>query len=261
MKKSLLFIFSSFLSIGSYAQSDSDSNKQSDLKPSKGSIATELNVNPFNGEINLNNSLNQIKVRLFTKDDIAVRFGLNIKNEKHTLDQNQPYGSTPVRIKDEKTSTTLGLNLGLEKHFKGSRRVSPYIGADISIENHSAKHEKINGQATTTLKNIWHNVVTIPTYSQYNSSIIYQTIDTPDNNAYFSYGLNIFTGFDFYIVKNFFFGYEFNLGFTQTNYKKPELIITGPNSNNINNNNYDYDNKSFSVGPRLLNGIRLGYNF
>lgn len=243
-----------------YASSDSSKTVQ-DLKPVKGMVATELNVNPFNGELSLNNSLNQIKVRLFTSDVIALRFGFNLKNEKLLSDQNQPYGANPVRFKDEKSSTTLGLNFGIEKHFKGSRRVSPYIGADITIETRSAKQERINGQTTTTLKNAWYIPTEVPIYNYNNNGnyYSYQYVDIIGNNAYFSYGLNVFTGFDFYITKNFFFGYEFNLGFSKTSNKKPEITVV-PTNNNINPD-FDYENTSFTFGPRLLNGIRLGYNF
>ncbi len=254
MKNTLLFFLSVFLfTVNADAQTDSKpnvpSNEKSDFKPAAKSVLTELNVNPFKGDINLNNSLNQIKLRYFTTENVALRLGFNVSNINKLDDFNVPYGTNPQRYKDERKSTTLGLNLGVERHFIGSKRVSPYIGADFSIENKSSTQELINGQSNVNVKNGWFN----------NTS---QNTNNPSpmltEQAYTSFGVNIVSGFDFYIVKNFFFGYEFNLGFKSTKFKTPEVTVSGGSGNNLNQ---DQQSTTFSFGPKLMNGIRVGYMF
>ncbi len=252
MKKALLlFLLVLIGTTSTYAQStpkvDKMVTEENELKPSKGNILTELNVNPFKGDVSLNNSLNQIKLRYFTSDKVALRIGFNVSNKKMLEDYNIPYGSNPQRYKDERKSTTLGLNVGLERHFLGSKRISPYIGVDISIENKSSNQELINGQTTIKVKNGW-----------YGNAVPPNNINTLIDQAYTAFGVDILSGFDFYVVKNFFFGYEFNLGFSNKEYKTPDVTVSGGSSSNVTS---DQKNTSFSFGPRLMNGIRLGYMF
>ena len=98
------------------------------LKAAAKTFGTELNFNPFNGQITLNNSLNQIKFRYFANEDLALRLGFVIGMEKTLNDNQQPYGTNSFRFKDEKSSSTYGVNAGIEKHFRGTRRSSPYVG-------------------------------------------------------------------------------------------------------------------------------------
>lgn len=248
-KKLLLVLFALSSSVHIFAQNAVKDSTANSFKPAAKSIATELNVNPFNGNISLNNAVNQIKLRYFTKEDIAVRLGFNINSTNSISETNYPYATNPQRFKDERKGTTMGLNFGIEKHFKGSKRLSPYIGADLMIENQSTEQELINGQIITKVKNGTYETIL------YNNNIPYQQLVS---QGYFKYGVNLFSGFDFYMAKNFFFGYEFNLGFTQTNNKNPEVIVTGASNNQTIS---DIENTNFSFGTKLMNGIRIGYIF
>lgn len=248
MRKLFTLALCSAISFSVFSQTDSTKNKLEHLKASKGTFATELNVNPFGGEVNLNNSLNQIKVRYFISDLIALRLGFNVNIIRDLEDNNNPYGSNPFRYYYERKSTKTSVNFGLEKHFKGTKRLSPYFGADVSIENFSSSSDFDNQQITLSTKNIW--VIVSSNNNQ-------QTFYNFNNRAYFQYGVNVFTGFDYYISKNFFFGYELTYGFAHTAYKTPEISSNG----STNTNFYSSENTSFNVGTRLLNGIRLGYNF
>jgi len=250
MKKTILIVASLFATLGSFAQTtkvDSSNN----LKPNAKSFTTELNINPLKGQVNLNNSLNQIKFRYFTSPTVALRLGFNISRVDSVNNVNNPYGVNSFFNNDEKTSTTIGVNLGIEKHFLGTKRLSPYIGADLSITNKSAGETASNNQSTTTVTNGWY-------YVYYNSGTN-TTITGTQQNAYTRYGLNLFTGFDFYIAKHFFFGYEFNYSISKTNWKEVSIIATP--STGTNTSNYSTKNSNLTFGPSLINGIRLGYSF
>ena len=80
-----------------------------------------------------------------------------------------------------------------------------------------------------------------------------------EERGFTSTNANLFTGFDFYMADNFYFGYELGFGFEFIKYSKISITkdIEYPGSDLLP----DLDTKNWSIGPRLVNGIRLGYNF
>ncbi|GGG99068.1 hypothetical protein GCM10007415_38480 [Parapedobacter pyrenivorans] len=218
------------------------------LKAAAKTFGTELNFNPFNGQINLNNSLNQIKFRYFAKEDLALRLGFVVGMEKTLNDNQQPYGTNSFRFKDEKSSSTYGVNAGIEKHFRGTLRLSPYIGADLTFTRRSLNQELIEGESILEIDGGWYQTV-------YNNGNYYRSVL---EYGYNRFGVAAFTGFDFYMAKNFFFGYEFNIAFAKTVYDEVEEQQKGTGS--ANENHYT-DHSDSSFGPRLTNGIRIGYIF
>ncbi|WP_439881242.1 hypothetical protein ACSX1A_19135 [Pontibacter sp. MBLB2868] len=252
MKTLLLALAASTLvAFNSYGQVPAaDSTASSSLKPQAKHVATELNINPFNGTISLNNAINQLKFRYFTASNFAIRIGFNGNKTSFSSENTNPYGTNSYRNENERSSTTLGLNLGVEKHFAGTRRLSPYIGADFTIENKSTEQEITEGQVITTIKGGWRDYTY---YSNGGYSYSYS------ERGYTRFGLNVLTGFDFYMAKNLFFGYEMNFGFKKTN--NQELDITQTGSNSSTPNNPEIKDSAFSFGPSLMNGIRIGYVF
>ncbi len=248
MKKTLLILASIFATLGAFAQTTKIDSEQS-LKPGAKSLTTELNVNPFNGQISLNNSLNQIKFRYFTSQDVALRFGFNVSRIDSANNVNNPYGTNSSFNSDEKKSTTIGVNLGVEKHFKGTKRLSPYFGADLSITERSSSENISNNQSTTTVTNAWY-------YTYFSNNTTITSIQQP---GYTRYGLNLFTGFDFYIARHFFFGYEFDYSISKTSWKDISIVSTP--STGVNTGNSSIKNTNTTFGPNLINGIRLGYSF
>ncbi|MFD3001130.1 hypothetical protein ACFS7Z_12200 [Pontibacter toksunensis] len=219
------------------------------LKPQANQFATELNVNPFNGTLSLNNSINQLKFRYFAAQNLAVRLGMNGSRVSNVSENSNPYGTNSYRFKDERSSTTIGMNLGVEKHFTGTKRLSPYLGADFAIVKKSTEQEINEGQVTTTITGGWRE------FTPYQNGYSY----TYHERGYTTYGINLVTGFDFYMAKNFFFGYEMNFGFSQKSMEELEVKQTG--SSNSPSENGNIKNSSFSFGPSLMNGVRIGYVF
>lgn len=229
------------------------------IKPRKGSFATELNFNPFKGNLSLNNSLNQIKGRYFISDAVALRAGLSINVIDSTFSSGNPYGAEAQIISGTNKRTGLGINIGIERHFKGTKRLSPYIGLDLTWSKLSASQEMTTNGTTTTTKNAWLETQ----YRQvqyYNNGSYYYTVpyNTLTNNAYTRFGVAAIAGFDYYVAKNLFLGYEFNLGYAQTSYKSPESETTGQTNNT---DNFVHSKKKKEFGTSLINGIRIGYAF
>jgi hypothetical protein len=249
MKKPILIMAGVLATMASFAQTTKVDSAKS-LKPNAKSFTTELNVNLFNGQVNFNNSLNQIKFRYFTSPSVAVRLGFNVSRIDSVNNVNNPYGVNSYFSNDEKKSSTVGVNLGIEKHFAGTKRLSPYIGADLSITDKSSSEIISNNQSTTTVTNAWY-------YTTYNSNNTILT--STQQNGYTRYGLNLFTGFDFYIARHFFFGYEFNYSISKISWKEATVTTTPPANNT--SSNASVKNSSVTFGPSLINGIRLGYSF
>lgn len=246
MKKTLLLFALALYTTVVNAQTSEDS----DFKPQAKSISTELNFNPFKGNLSLNNALNQIKARYFLTQGLALRLGFNISTKDSVMNAGTPYGVQGLYATNERKSNTLGLNFGIEKHFKGTKRLSPYIGFDLSISKRSASHEIVSNAYTVSVKNGWVDLVLNSGGSPYISRVL--------ENSYSQYGATAVAGFDFYMAKNFFLGYEFNLSYVKTSYETPEIAITGPQ---ITNPNYISNNSSSALGTSLVNGIRIGYSF
>lgn len=168
---------------------------QDSLKAQTGRWATELNINPFNGgELSLNNAFNQIKVRRFLSNNTVLRLGVTLSSKREKSESFYPYGTYPYSSSSKRSTSTVGLNLGFEKHLQGTKRLSPYWGAEFAIALKSSKHTMDYDGSKTTIKNAWQTSTT------YNGSYAISY----DEVAYFKYGVNLIAGFDFYIARNFF---------------------------------------------------------
>lgn len=258
MKKTLTTLAVCIAMLSAHAQkSANDSTEQTSLKASDKNWSTELNINPFKGELSLNNSLNQIKFRKFISDNTALRLGLSASRIGSNEETGSPYGTNPNDFKDKKSSTTLGINFGFENHFRGTKRLSPYIGADLTLLNKWSKQTTTDEGVTTTRTGAWITYTTVPSFGN-NSPYSYTsyTSSKTEEVAYFQYGLNLVSGFDFYMSRHFYFGYEFNFGFNKVVFKDIEVKVSGSTAPI---NNVDQKSSAFTFGPTLFNGIRLGY--
>ncbi|MFD2162095.1 hypothetical protein ACFSJU_06800 [Paradesertivirga mongoliensis] len=260
MKSFLLPLVACFVAFSSYAQTSSESDDA--LKAAQKKWVLELNVNPFKSDLNLANALNQIKVRTFLSDRTALRLGFHANRLSSDVESGNPYGTNPMIYRDEKSSTTLGFNIGFEKHLGGTRRLSPYFGVDLAVSNKSSKQELTNGSVKTTIKNAWTTYSTtsmwVPNYNGTGGQYVTQPIYRTEEIAYLKYGLNIVSGFDYYVSKHFFVGAELSLGFSQTNHKNVKFSQSGSTSGSSTDNS-DQKNNSFQFGTSNYNGIRLGY--
>jgi len=214
---------------------------------------TELNINPFNGSLSLNNASGQIKVRRFIQNDIALRAGISIAYKNNNDQEKLVYGTQPYESTNKRTSLLTALTLGAEKHLNSGHRLSPYVGFELGVGLKSSKQEYAYNSAKRTVKGAWEVESTYYNGSYYVNSLTY------DERGFWSSSGNILTGFDFYMDNNFYFGYELGFGFEFIKYSK--IDITQDAEYPGSDTTPDLDSKSWTVGPRLLNGIRIGYNF
>jgi len=214
---------------------------------------TELNFNPFDGSLSLNSAAGQIKVRRFLNDNKVLRASIAIVSKHENSTAKLVYGQQPYDGSDKKKSLSTSLNIGAEKHFNSGRRLSPYLGVEVGAGFKVSKHELENNSKKKTIKGAWEYQVL-----NYNGQY-YSTEFGFLERGFISTNGNILTGFDFYMADNFYFGYELGFGFEFVKYSKVE--VTKDNGYPDSGLLPDIDANSWSIGPRLLNGIRIGYNF
>jgi hypothetical protein len=209
-------------------------------KPVKGTIATEVGLtgglNNTDFALNSNKTTSAVKFRYFFKDDMALRLGLGINSDKNEIvDNSDP---TNVATLINKNSNNL-INLGIEKHFAGSERLSTYAGADLLIGFKGASAE-----------------VTANGYSlNVDGANIDPATGDYEGNASTDLGFRLFTGADYYITKKVFLGVEAGLNFLTSSQKDIEITETGSPNENI------AGGKSGGFSTNVIGGVRIGFQF
>jgi hypothetical protein len=218
---------------------------QDTLKPFNNKWGTELNINPLNGSFSLNNANGQIKIRKFNTDNTALRIALTFAYKQDISKRNDPYGTVPINESNNCKSSTIIVNVGQEKHFQGSGRISPYIGYEAGIGAKFSTDKFTTRLTERTVKGAWE---------QYVSG--YPSYRTFSERGFWSVGFNAVTGIDFYIVKNFYAGCEVAFGLDYIRYSNIEVEDSDDTSTYPN-----LKDSGWKIGPKLLNGIRIGYIF
>ena len=191
-------------------------------KPTAGDITTEVAVNLDYG-VFLNRG--GIRVRKFMAADKAYRLGAEAD-----------YAYNKMGVEAYQTSFSVSIAPGIEKHFAGTNRLSPYIGAELPIGYRGSKSESD------------HHIIE----GGWSTSSYYS-----GNRANFNIGLNGLAGVDYYFAPRFYAGFEIGAGFR---YRKDKDIVTTYKNDFIPSEEHKgYHSISFS--PFSTGGIRLGFAF
>jgi hypothetical protein len=205
-------------------------------KPVKGTIATEVGLTGGlnNTDFDLNTGV--VKFRYFFKDDMALRLGLGINSNKEETVIN-PDPTNPGTLINKNSNNLV--NLGIEKHFAGSDRLSTYAGADLLIGFNGASGE-----------------YTEDGYSyEIDGAQIDPATGDPVGNASTQFGFRLFTGADYYITKKVFLGVEAGLNFLASSQK--DIVISETGSENVNLPG----GKSGGLSTNVIGGVRIGFQF
>lgn len=154
-------------------------------------IETTLNFQTGNSPINL--TVSEIRMRYFLKDDLALRARLNFNFNQNTDYSYDPMKPTNPPITINQQSSNFQLLVGIEKHLKGTEKLSPYIGAEFGGGTSNRNKDGVN-----TIDGI--------TYKEN------ATMQLNDYGAFSIYGGLIF-GADYYFIPNVYIGAEIGYGF------------------------------------------------
>lgn len=228
MKKVILAISAVTMAVVANAQ------EFTSYKPYEGNVTTEMGLTGgiFNSEIKLAEGA-LLRGRYFLTEHSAIRVGLNVTSSG--TKENFWKDSTSTKgVLNERTSSVM-INVGYEKHFKGTNRLSPYVGGDV-LFGFSSEKEK----GTNTDGNAYFN--------NYN-------YDEKTSNM--SWGLRAVVGADYYFAKNVYLGVEAGLGFINTIQGKTK--ISTQIGNNSSNTEIKSPGSSFNFNPSIVTGVRLGF--
>ena len=116
-------------------------------KPVKGSVTGEVQLNFQTGTAAIGVVAPSLNFRYFLMDDLALRLKLAITSTKDKT------GDV-----EDKTSN-FSFAPGIEKHFKGTDKLSPYIGAEIPISGGKVEHKTAAGSSTDKTSSFGVNLI------------------------------------------------------------------------------------------------------
>lgn len=223
--KKVFLIAVGFFAFQAVSAQDNDS-----YKPTEGTVTTEVSL--IGGLNNANFALNTgaLKFRYFLKEDLGLRLGFATNSNKETSINNNNPNNVKTTI-DKNSNFTL--NLGVEKHFAGSNRLSTYGGADLLLNIEGASSEE-------TANNFSKTVEGASAGGKFGGT---------------SFGVRLFTGADYYIAKKVFLGVEAGIGFLAGTQDDIVTNETGQPEQNV------AGGKNSGITTAISGGVRIGYQF
>ena len=201
-------------------------------KQDEGSQTIEMEFSPLGSEPF---KINALRYRYFLQDNLAIRGSIFMGGKRNTT-LSDTTGGMPM-TKNRNGNFDFSIRPGIERHFEGTDKLSPYAGAELFLGLNFTKDNE---------ESLWSDNKTIQT-----------TINKTSSS---SFGTNIFMGADYYISDHLFLGAELGFGLlldgrgkTKTSYENPE--VPTQDSEIIGNT------KQLNWGPNYQGTIRLGWVF
>ncbi|MFT4771454.1 MAG: outer membrane protein W [Cryomorphaceae bacterium] len=221
--KKIFVIAAAALLIGSTA------NAQDVKKQQGGERNLEVLFTPF-GDSPI--GINGIKYRSFTSATNAWR--ANVSLGFNTTSDKREEGADNTELVNSTNNFNIGIAPGYEWHFPGTDRLSPYVGAEVSLTFRS------NGGTDEVL-------------------VATDVVELENSMSTFGAGAGVFAGFDFYFADNVYLGAELNYGFgflsmgamTQDAFNATGEVIEVETPGG----------SSFGIGEGVVGSIRAGFLF
>ncbi len=211
-------------------------------KPTGGTVTAEVGLQ---GAIN-NIAISPIRgarLRYFLGDNLAARLSLNLQSQSQTdrVFEN-PDGTGGVGEKKE-TFFLFGFRPGVEYHFAGGEKLSTFAGAQLILDITSAK---------TTRNNYGVGGRYSPNFTE--------TVDGQSNLGAkgTTFGLGLYSGFDWYFTEKVYLGIEWGLDFTSTSYSD---VTTTTSTGGTTTIQKTAGSKAGGLAVSTVSVLRLGYQF
>ncbi|MDR2764025.1 MAG: hypothetical protein LBB90_03235 [Tannerella sp.] len=188
MKKNvLLTVLYMLLPLAATAQEGS-------IKPAKGALLLETGLAPFSEEGSVQLQEGQIRGVYMMSDKVGLRVGLGFQStslsEDNGLDDEE-------WMKGKASATQISFTPGLVRFFPGTEKLSPYIGAELILATESSR---------TTIE-----------------AEDYKQVVKNEGGLTGTFGLGVFSGFNYYLAKTLYVGVEINVALHS---KSPKHAIT-----------------------------------
>lgn len=211
---------------------------QTEYRPAGGEKNLELMFAPLGGSPV---SMAGIKFRKFNSATSALRLGVFVGfQNKTTILQNENTQAGLAEEKKKEGNFTIAIQPGIEKHLKGTERLSPYFGGYLDL-SYAAKSKKEDLQDVGSTK------------------VGY----TKTNGGDLGLGLNAVAGFDYYFAKSLYLGSELGFGVAAKMPMKDKTETLSFDNGNEVTTNSDSKGKESSIqlGPNVVGQLRLGWLF
>lgn len=193
-------------------------------------------------------SITGIRFRKFNSEASAIRLSINVTSNRNTeITQEADDTASPDALELVTTDKSFGFSIrpGYEKHFAGTDRLSPYVGAELlfAINRNTTETESQYQSPTNATQG---NVLT--------------QVDKGGTNTI---GLNLVAGTDFYFADNLYLGAEIGFGFASTRDIENETSYdNAPDGDQYESSTSTLGNTtSRSIGAIFQGSLRLGWLF
>ncbi len=221
MKKTILLLLAVAFGFVSFAQ-----------KPSEGNLLTEANYSLSNW--NNSFSLPNLRFRYFIADDMAVRVDLSVAGDKTTNNFAENADGSGASGSQEIKSSGFGLSAGIERHWNGNEKFSPFASASVGFMS-SSKDET------------WTDFDGL-NYSSGTSASV--------ESGSSMFGINLGLGADYWVTKSFYLGAELGWGLAVSNGKDGTSSVT---SGGTTTNSTILGGSGSSFGESMAPGFRIGF--
>jgi hypothetical protein len=212
--------------------------KAQDFKPTEGSKNLEFQFAPLGGSpINISG----IRYRKFSSTQDAFRINAFLGVSRKSEITQEKGDNDRKRLVDTESSVTLNIRPGIEKHFEGTDRLSPYYGGELNLGYTRTVESTMEQDAGSTKVVKTRKINNKP-------------------EASWSFGINALAGFDYYIAKHLYLGAELGLG----------IVFINPLASRIKSDADGFEEPDPSklgkspelrFGPNVNSALRLGYIF
>ncbi len=233
MKKLLLIV--AFATVGTIAFAQ---------KPMSGDRTAEVGLSLQTGTAPISYNVPELRFRMFKSDDMAYRLRANIGSMSRTYSAD--IGGVAWEAKDN-SGFNIALAAGVEKHFAGTKRLSPYVGAEVGISFGTGRSvEATNDDA--------------PVFAGFGSGITAGNVAAGNKyeqtfGSTFGLGIGAVMGADYYVADGVYVGVEFGLGLIN-------ITSTGEGETTTQAGSAKTGKaSSFDLFGVTGSGVRLGYKF
>ena len=225
MKKTLLTLVIMAFAAVSFAQTSP--------KPAEGDLLTEVNFNI--GNLANNFELPSLKFRYFVASDLVVSASLGVQGGKTTTDVYENADGTGATGTEEVKASGFNIGLGVEKHWGGTNRLSPYMGFGVGFGTGSSTTEDTDADG-------------------FGSYVMGLSSSSDSKNS--GFGVGVVLGADYWIGNSFYVGTE--LGFSFGSSTAGDMT-TETSFGGITNKTVSGGGKSSAYGEAITPSIRLGF--
>ncbi|RMF48509.1 MAG: hypothetical protein D6750_07645 [Bacteroidetes bacterium] len=210
-------------------------------KPTGGTVTGEVALNGAINSINIG-LVQGARVRYFLGDNLAVRVGLGLDARSHTNKAYKNSDGTGGVGQEKETYSNFQLLPGVEYHFEGGEKLSTFAGGYLLVGFESAKTVRTN--------------YSVGGYSPNFSETVEGQSSLGRKGT--TFGLGLYSGFDWYFVEKLYLGVEWGLLFSATSQGD---VVTTTSTGGSTTVTKTAGGKGSQFGVQALGALRLGYQF